>query len=297
MQAPMQAVVLAAWLVPGGAVAQRPARVPVMPSIEARVQRLERQLSAGALGELLNRLEAIDRNVQSMRGDLEIQAHDIEELRKRQSELFVSLDRLGQKVKALAKRPPAAVTERPSGESGPASGGQGSAPSPPGTVAAAPGARAGPVNPSPASAVPPESTLAPAAGGAKAVNSLEEQDAYSAAFALLKQGRYAKAVDAFKQFLTKHPDGQYTDNAQYWLGEAYYVTRQFPAAMKEFTKLLAQHPESRKVPGAKLKIGFIYQELGKSAEARKTLEDLVKTYPDTPAARLARDRLRRLESD
>ena len=125
-------------------------------------------------------------------------------------------------------------------------------------------------------------------------SSLEEQSEYTDAFALLREGRYDKAALAFQTFLKRHGTGKYADNARYWLGESYYVTRDFPASMEQFQSLLAQFPQSPKAAGAQLKIGFIHHELGQMDEARQALAILVERYPKTTAARLARDRLKRL---
>ena len=116
------------------------------------------------------------------------------------------------------------------------------------------------------------------------------------AFNLLKEGRYEQATNAFNTFLESFPSGQYADNAQYWLGEAYYVTRQFEPALKEFEALVDKYPSSSKLTHAKLKIGYIYDELGESAKAREILTALSTQHPKTTAARLARERLHQMKA-
>ena len=114
---------------------------------------------------------------------------------------------------------------------------------------------------------------------------------YQQAFKLLKQSLYDQAIKAFQAFLTAHPSSQYSDNAQYWLAEAYYVTRQFEPALAEYTRLVNNYPKSQKLTHAMLKIGYAQQELGNIDAAKKTLQDLVQRYPGTTAARLAEERL------
>jgi tol-pal system protein YbgF len=121
-----------------------------------------------------------------------------------------------------------------------------------------------------------------------------EQSQYTAAFGHLKAGNYAAAISGFKQVLAEHPDGTLGDNATYWLGEAYYVTRDYPNAASSFQDVLARWPDSRKAPDALLKLGFTQHEMKRNAEARNTLTEVTQRYPDTEAARLAAERLRRI---
>ena len=99
----------------------------------------------------------------------------------------------------------------------------------------------------------------------------------------------------FSEFLSAYPSGEYSDNAQYWLGEVYYVTRAFGAALEEFEKLVRTRPGSAKLSHALLKIGYIQDELGEKAAAVRTLTDLMERFPTTTAARLAQERLRQIQ--
>ena len=126
---------------------------------------------------------------------------------------------------------------------------------------------------------------------------VKEQAAYQRAFDLLKEGRYEQAAKGFQAFLAEYPTGHYADNAQYWLGEAYYVTRQFQPALTEFRKLKENHPASSKLTHAMLKIGYIHDEMGNVDKARKALNELVTNHPNTTAARLASERLRRMQQE
>jgi tol-pal system protein YbgF len=117
---------------------------------------------------------------------------------------------------------------------------------------------------------------------------------YQQAFKLLKQSQYEQAIKAFRGFLLSNPQSEYSDNAQYWLGEAFYVTRQFEPALEEYNKLLENYPDSKKMTHSLLKIGFCYHELGQLDEAVGRLEKLRKQHPGTTAARLAEERLKKI---
>ncbi|MEJ0084218.1 MAG: tol-pal system protein YbgF [Pseudomonadota bacterium] len=123
-----------------------------------------------------------------------------------------------------------------------------------------------------------------------------EQASYDAAFNALKGSDYQRAIAGFKNFVSTYPASPLASNAQYWLGEAYYVNREYPNAIGAFQRVIADWPDSRKAPDALVKIGFTQAALGKTAEARDTLENVQKRYPGTEAATLAAERLKRMSN-
>jgi tol-pal system protein YbgF len=135
--------------------------------------------------------------------------------------------------------------------------------------------------------------MAPAAAASQAA----EQAQYDKALAILREGRYDEAAAAFNRFLADNPGSSYADNANYWLGETYYVTRDFDQAMATFSKLVEFYPQSPKVPDTRLKIGFIHYENKDWPAARQELSMVVNDYPGTTAARLASDRLKRMQKE
>lgn len=124
-----------------------------------------------------------------------------------------------------------------------------------------------------------------------------DRDNYQAAFELLKEQRYEPAAMAFQQFLVSFPDSELADNAQYWLAESNYVTSLFEQALGEFETVIEQYPRSRKVPDALLKMGYCNYELKRWDAAREALRRVQTEYPETTAARLAGQRLSRMEEE
>ena len=120
---------------------------------------------------------------------------------------------------------------------------------------------------------------------------------YQKAFGLLKDGQYDRAVQAFKDFLFNYPSSSLADNAQYWLGEAYYVNRSYPEAQSAFQRVVDKYPQSQKIPDALLKIGYCRYEMKLFDAAKAVLEQVVKQYPDAPAAKLAQERLDKMASE
>ena len=282
-------------------------------TVEDRLSRLERQVDSNTVLDLLQRVDGLQREVRELRGELEQQADAVADQNRRQKELFLDLDRRLKRQEPVAggdatpgataaspAKPPATPAKPPASP--------GVQPSPPpvdgpaaGTgTAAGTAARPAPAAPTPAPppTAAPTATGAPAAGAgvpsAAGADPLKEQAAYQQAFNLLKEGRYDQATKAFTSFLKGYPTGPYSDNAQYWLGESYYVNRQFQPALGEFSKLLQSYPDSAKVSHAKLKLGLIYAETGETERAKKLLEEVVAKYPNTPQARLAQERLQKI---
>ena len=125
----------------------------------------------------------------------------------------------------------------------------------------------------------------------------DEQQQYTRAFDLLKNGDYPAAVAAFKQQAASFPAGALADNTHYWLGEAYYVMRDYPAAAAAFEKVISGWPNSRKLADALLKLGYTQFEQKRLAQARATLQQVVTRFPGTDAAKLAAERLSKIPAD
>ncbi len=120
---------------------------------------------------------------------------------------------------------------------------------------------------------------------------------YQAAFNLLKDGRYDEAAASLNDFLARHPDHELASNALYWLGEAHYVRRNYPAALAAFEGVLRDYPGARKAPDALLKAGYCQYELQRYAAARTTLLRLVREFPESPAAVDGKARIERLDAE
>lgn len=117
---------------------------------------------------------------------------------------------------------------------------------------------------------------------------------YQAAFNLLKDGKYDEATTALRDFLSKNPQHELAPNAMYWLGEAHYVRRDYPAALAAFEGLLKDYPGNRKTPDALLKVGYCQAELKRTGPARTALARVIEEFPDSQAAAEAKARLDRL---
>jgi tol-pal system protein YbgF len=124
--------------------------------------------------------------------------------------------------------------------------------------------------------------------------SIAERTAYNAAFDQLREGNYNAAITGFQEFLQMYPNSGLVADTQYWLGETYYITRDFDKAKQAFITVGVNYPDSEKLPEAMLKLGYVYDELGDANKAREVLLKLTQTYPDSRAANLAKQRLQAL---
>jgi tol-pal system protein YbgF len=240
--------------------------------LDMRLQRIERVVANQSLLQLSNDVEALRNDVRAMHNDVDELNHHLETSRKQQRDLYADLD---QRLKSLESRS--------GGVRGAATPGAGEA----GADAAGAGA---------AGAAAAGAALAGAATNSSAPEGSDTAN-YQAAFQLLKDSQYDRAIAAFQNFLLSFPESSLAENAQYWLGEAYYVNKSFPEALAAFQRVADKYPQSRKLPDALLKVGYCDYELKQWQAARSVLAQVASTYPDTPAGRLAQQRLEKMAAE
>jgi tol-pal system protein YbgF len=274
------AVVVAALVAATSVSAQRA-------SLSERIERLEAQAAsqnnAQANIETLNRLNALQQEVASLRGLVEQLQNENAQLKQAAREQYIDLDsRLGRLEGGSA--PVAGTAATPA---------DGAAPSPADPTVA-------PTDAAPATPVPaaPRGVVADVATGAPApADPAGERPMYDSAFQALRDGEYAEASRRFQAYLETYPAGTLAPNAWYWLGESYYVTQNYDVALTAFESLLQAFPDSAKAPDALLKLGYCQFELGRAPQGEATLRDVIARYPGSDAARLAQSRLRSLALD
>jgi tol-pal system protein YbgF len=232
--------------------------------LEARTDDMLSRLAAieranQTLVQMQQQIEAGKKELRSLRGEIDEAKHELETLKQQQRDLYSDVDRRLLLIENGAQPTPLGTTQ-------------------------------------PLGTPTPAGTARPAPSEAE-IRSVDEASVYGDSFAALKASRYDEAVRGFQLYLTKYPDGPRADNATYWLGEAYYVQKQYDAALRSFQDVLGRFPDSRKAPDALLKSAYCQYELKAYDNARSTLESVVKTYPGTESARLAEQRLTKLEAE
>jgi tol-pal system protein YbgF len=119
-------------------------------------------------------------------------------------------------------------------------------------------------------------------GGGLQGNTPREQ--YEYATNLIQRGDYANAEVALKSFISQHPSDELAGNAQYWLGETYYVRNDFKTAAVAFAEGYQKYPDSQKAPDNLLKLGMALGQQGQKENACVALRQLEKRYPDASAS-------------
>lgn len=242
-------------------------------TIDDRISRLERLVSSNGLVDVMVRVESMQGELQRLQGEIEVQKHTLEEIKKRQRDLYLDIDR---RLLQIERRSGAATSSL----SSPSAAGDNRAMNDSGSVTEQVNTQ------SDSSDVTTTSNTSS--------NKEGEQVAYQKAFDLLRALRYDKATQAFRQFLTDYPDGRYAHIAQYWLAETSYHTRKYTTAVKDYKTLIEQYPKSPKRADALLKIGYSQYELKAFAESKEVLEQLIQSYPGTTEAGQAQNLLQKL---
>ena len=228
--------------------------------VDERLGRVEKVVNNESLLRLSERIDALDAQLREMRGTVEELQNSNETLRKQQRDLYADLDR---RLTAMQ------------GAAGTAGSGAGDGGAVLGAVAGAVGGAA----------------LGSGGDGGG------DQIAYTRAFEALKSNDYSTAITRFKDFLRVYPQSPLAGNADYWLGEAYYVTHDFDSAAAAFRAVGDDYPKSPKVADALLKLGLTQVDQKRLTDAHATLTQVVQRYPGTDAAKLAATKLQNLPPD
>lgn len=122
----------------------------------------------------------------------------------------------------------------------------------------------------------------------------EARELYDQALAKYYRGDYVQARADFFSFQERFPDHPLMPNALYWQAETHYAQKQFAQSILVFKELSRRFPKSAKAPDALLKAGFAYEQLEDYPNARFHLQIVIDDYPNSPASRLARERLPQL---
>jgi tol-pal system protein YbgF len=249
--------------------------------------------------QLLNQVEALNGELNRLRGQMEVLSNDIANAQKRQRDMYVDLDtRLRRIEQSAGKKDPdtgAAAEQRKQDQVA-------AAVPPPVTTTAVPPSTA----PAPTTAAPPPAATTSAAAPPTTSSSLPPasltatdqaaiQRAYDNAYSNYRLSDYPTAIRGFESFLKSFPKHALAPNSQYWIGDSYLRLRDNRSAIEAERRLLGTYPDSPKSADALLIIGTAESNLGDGAAARKTFEELVSKYPSSESADKAKQRLAKLK--
>jgi tol-pal system protein YbgF len=219
-----------------------------------------------AQGQLFMQLQQMQDEISRLRGIVEVQQNDIQQMKQEALDRYKDLDsRIG-----AGGAPAAPAANNSASDGGVNAGGA--------PVAPAAGAAAGQA---------PQTSSEPG-------DPAKEKLYYDAAFDLIKAKDFDKASQAFSAFLRKYPNSQYAGNAQYWLGEVNLAKGDLQGAGQAFAKVSQLYPKHAKVPDSLYKLADVERRLGHTDKVKGILQQVVAQYPGTSAAQLAQRDLQRL---
>lgn len=257
-------------------------------SIQERLSKLEQQSGgSGNTADLVYQIQQLQQQLAQLQGTIEEQNHQINQLKDRQKVLYVDMDsRITHIEEAMGGKPKNELTEDSAIDDNTSQATTQS------VTVTAPVIRPtvdAQVNTQTLNNSNVTATSEPVETAAKSM--------YLKAFNELKAGRSNESSRLFEDFIQTYPNDDLTDNAYYWLGESYYVSRNYPLALAAFQNLEQKFPLSSKLSDSLLKIGYTYHELEDYAQAQAALEKVVDSFPNQPVARMAEKRLNLLRRE
>lgn len=221
----------------------------LLADIEVRLGRIDTQMRAltGSIEEMAHRQLQLENQFANFRGDLEFRFRELEGGGKT-SQSGAS----GNRAALAATRPAAGLVETPS--------------------------------PADARALLERQSRNRATTTAPALPEGSAEDQYKFAFALLRKGDYGKAEAAFRAFVVGNGEHRLAGNAQYWLGETYYVRKDYPHAAEAFLAGFQNYGEGSKGADSLIKLGLTLSNMGQNEDACAAFYEIEVSYPGASEA-------------
>lgn len=254
---------------------------------EVRIGELEAQFMAGdpVAERLLQRMDALDYQIRELTSESERLSYENRQLRDQVEALQAELE---------AARAPAIDPEAADWMNEGVEGGGFVPAGPDGAVSGEDVAIVNPDDPFAAERAAATNVL-----GAPAMT-LPEPVADPAAVFQQARGRmldgdFAGAQSGFETYLADHPDHGQVGEAQYWLGETFFVQGSFDDSASAYIASLRAQPNGPKAPDALVRLAASLHGLGRTQDACDTLARFGRQFPNAPAEsreRAARESVR-----
>lgn len=241
-------------------------------------------------------ISALQSKMRDLTGQIQVLTHGLDDLKQQLNRLSNDVDmRFGQLEHAsgpeVSGPPGTSGTGAASAPAKPAAGTgtgvatamSGSQPRPLGTAATPVPKQMG------TTSTPPPATGQTTASAAGVLPAGNNQEQYNYAMGLLKQANYAAAAQAMREFVQRWPKDPLAGNAQYWLGETFYVRGDYANAATAFAQGYQKYPNGSKAPGDLLKLGMSLAALKQNANACRAYAHLEHAFPHVSQA--MKDRL------
>jgi tol-pal system protein YbgF len=103
----------------------------------------------------------------------------------------------------------------------------------------------------------------------------------------LVQGNTDLAIQGFTAYVASFPKSEKADDAQYYIGEAYYNGGKFTQAIAAFTRVLNDYPAGDRTASALYKRALAEKQINEKDNAISDLRSVVQRFPGSPEAGLA----------
>ncbi|MGD9153108.1 MAG: tol-pal system protein YbgF [Gammaproteobacteria bacterium] len=228
--------------------------------INGRVARLEQQLNYLQQLNVPAKLDQLQQAVAALRGLIDIQSKQIQQLETQQRTLYADLDK---RIAALSGKS-SVVAAQQTGDTA--------------------------SNDASKTASTADSTTTAATDA-----SAKETQAYQRVFSLIKDKRYTAAISSLKDYLRQYPEGKFVADAHYWLGELYIIAGDSDNAIVEFNLVINKYGNSCKAADSLLKLADIAFNNARFSQAKQYWQTIISKYPNCSAARIANSKLQKLQ--
>jgi tol-pal system protein YbgF len=261
---------------------------------DVRILQEQTQLLQNALAGLTDAVKAVNARIDDEIGvnrkgfaDAKLQADsmggDIRVVRERVDDTNVRITSLSQEVESL--REAIAAMPVPTAPTDPLMTGATAGLDPSAGTPGVPGAAGG----VPGATPPPPAVSAPAP--VVSPTTVSPTRLYDMAWADYTAGNYDLAIEGFSSYVRSFPKSEFSDNAQYYIGQSHYLRGKFPEAVDAFNRLIATYPRSDVIGQAYFNRGRSFEEMKQPDRARESYDYVVKNLAETDAGRLAKQRL------
>lgn len=247
--------------------------------LQEQNQQLQVQLTAAitALNEALKAINTrVDDQINATRKGFADQGLKVDQLaselrvvREGVSDAGVRIGQLSQEIEAVRLSIPSYPAAPPSGAVDPTTG--------------------LPMEPAPVDPTQP-APIAPAPVGPGA----SPQRVFETARADYYNGQYDLCVGGFEMYLKTFPKSELAPEAQYYIAECLAMEGNHQDAVSAYNEVIASYPRSTSAANAYFKRGIALERLDQIDRARESFEAAIKNFPESDAARLAKQALTRL---
>jgi len=124
----------------------------------------------------------------------------------------------------------------------------------------------------------------------------EEFLLWSNSLKLIENSRYSEAAENLRLLILSFPQGEYTNEAYFYLGDIYFQQQMYQDSIETFNSLLNNFPENNRTPESIFKLGLNFLRLEDELAAISNFNNVIQNYPESSAAILSKEELVKLNN-